>query len=145
MKVQLRDIVVAVAEIERLTSGRARAKESFQLALARRGIDVILDEYYKARGEATKSHATRDETKVDSYHFYLPQSPEEAKEGEPRLVDVDAFDAYTEEHNELLDGEVEIDASITIALIDKAKIDPPMTPVELARLWWLIEGFRQQE
>lgn len=145
MDVRLRDIVVAGPVLDRLFSGQPRAKEAFQFALVSRKLTVITAEYNTARGEALKRHATRDETKPDSYHFFEEQVFEEQAKGKARVIDIAALDAYTNEHSELLDTEVGIDFSVTIAQIDKAKIEPPMTPNELAMLWWLIEEFRTEE
>lgn len=142
MRVLLRDIVNSIEQMDRLFSGHTRAKDGFALALVRREIAPILEEYQRSQEKLLNEYATRDEARMDRYHFLLPQTATEKQAGNERVLDFNAIDAYAEEHDELLSSEVEITSTVSIAQIDKAKIDPALTPDELASLWWLIADFR---
>ncbi len=145
MDVRLRDIVNSMDAMDRLFSGHARAKEGFKLALVRRKIAPMLETYREARRELLQTHGTRDGLDLDRYHFWREQTPAEVEAGAAQKVDTEAVDAFTEEHDDLLSAEVEVDYEVSIVQIDKAKIEPSLTPDELALLWWLIEDFREGE
>lgn len=145
MEVRLKDIIDSMDAMDRLFSGRARAKEAFRLALVRRKVAPVLETYNEARRELLQKHGTRDGMDLDRYHFWREQTPAELEAQAAREADTEAVDAFTEEHNDLLSAEVEVDYGVSIVQIDKAKIDPPLTPDELALLWWLIEDFWEGE
>lgn len=142
MEVRLKDVIDSMDAMDRLFSGHARAKEGFKLALVRRKIVPMLEMYREARRELLQTHGTRDGLDLDRYHFWREQTPAELEAQAARKADTEAVDAFTEEHDDLLNAEVEVDYGVSIAQIDKAKIEPPLTPDELALLWWLIEDFR---
>jgi hypothetical protein len=145
MEIKLREIVSSTEALDRLFSGRARAKEGFQLALIRRKISPILEEHRKMRLELFKDLGHRDMTQASQWNFWQ-ETGEKDPNGRPvREFDHDAYDRFEEDYSEMLDADVTIDFEIDITTIDKAKIDPPLTPDELAALWWLIKDFRELE
>ena len=147
MEIKLHDVISARPALERLFScSPKKAKDTFRLARIQREVQPIVADYETARVALLEKYASRDPEKRERFRFIKLDD-----DGEPILDDQgntikddEAIEAFTREHDdELLKEDVEINQHITLTFIDRTGLDPAMTPVEMASLWWLVKEFQE--
>lgn len=145
--VLVKDILGSRAAIERLFSGHPRAKDGIHFARCHRKVRVVIEDYETAQRKILEEHGIRDDSRPGSYHFWKqePVLDDEGNVAKPGVLDVDAADAYSEAIEVLVSVSADRDFTISIDEIDKAKIDPNLTPAELSALWWVIADFYPEE
>ena len=152
---RLRDVVEAESALDRLFACHPKkARDGFRVARIKREIAPILTDYQDARQRLLEQHAVKSKTEPNRWQFVkvdedgepileYAEDDQEKKSGKP-VMDLDAFDAFSRELNELTEAEeVTVESLITLAQIERLGLEPAMSPDEMSLLWWLIKEFRE--
>jgi len=155
MNIKLREVVQAEAALGRLFEcNPKKAKDTYRVARLKRELTPILKDYEEARQQLLEQYAVKSEDDPNRWQFVkvdedgdiileYDEGDKDRENGKP-VMDMEAFNAFTTDLDELIDSEeVQVESFITLAQIDNLGFDPAMTPNEMAMLWWLVKELRE--
>ena len=134
MKIKLLDLVNAQDALDRLfTEAQPKAKLSYKLGMVQRSLTPFLNEYGRTQAELLRKYEATQQPLPNGRVQWLFLN-EEGKS------DLDRAAKYTAEMDELTAVEVDVgDTSIALNDLDRCKMERPLSPAEMAAMWWLIK------
>jgi len=149
IELKLEDVVVARVALNRLfrESHPKKARDTFKLAKFQRRIDPVLEDYGKAHTELLEKYACADPDTPGRFQFWKKD-----EDGEPvtddktkqPITDPEAIELFEKEHGDLLEEIVRLDieGGLVLTFFERIGLEPPMSPAEMAALYWLINDFK---
>lgn len=125
---KLEQILLARAVLGKiLNESHPGARLGFKLALFQKALEPYFDGYIQARRELLKCYAKPGDA-PDTFNFIRD-------DGER---DTDAIDRFNQEHDDLVQAEIEIAFKLTLDEVDKLGL--ALTPAELLSIEWMIDS-----
>lgn len=140
MKIKLRELLDAQPALVRLFSeARPPAKLAYKLGMMQRALAPHLEEYGKAQTALLKKHDAKpivSEAQQTRWAFL-------DAEGKP---DIEKAQQYAAEWEDLVSLSIDVgDLRITLNDIDCCNMEKPISPAEMASIWWLVEDKEETE
>ena len=129
---QLLDVVRAEQVLMRVFGGNPPAGVAFRLAMVKRDVAPVLDEFRAQRQALLERYAVRTEDQQ-------PQGKTYYFTDEKGIADQERVEQFNAELDNLLGSELALSVKIKLSDLEQVQLDSPLTPNEMVALLALIE------